>query len=121
MTTVRTLVVDDTLFIRQMLKQILSHTEFEVVGEAANGEQAVSKYDELAPDLVIMDIIMPGVSGLDAVKQIMEKHPEARIVMCSALGHEHVVVEALSAGARDFIVKPFVPAQVLQTLRTLID
>jgi len=119
MNTVRTLVVDDALFIRQMLKQIFSRTEFQVVGEAGSAEEAVVKYDTLAPEMVIMDIMMPGTSGIDAVKLILGKDPAARIVMCSALGQETTVEEALAAGARDFIIKPFMPDQVLQTLRAL--
>jgi len=117
MANIRTLIVDDTLFIRMVLKQVLRKTEFEVVGEATDGQEAVAKYEELKPDLVVMDIIMPSMSGLDAVRQIMGKYPQAWIVMCSALGQNDVIAQALAAGARDYIVKPFVPDQVLETLR----
>jgi two-component system, chemotaxis family, chemotaxis protein CheY len=117
MATIRTLIVDDTMFIRMVLKQVLLKTEFQVVGEAGDGNEAVTKYEELQPDLVVMDIIMPSMSGLDAVRQIMCKYPEADIVMCSALGQDSVIKQALAAGARDYIVKPFVPDQVLGTLR----
>lgn len=120
MTRFSTLVVDDTPFIRRMLIHILGETEFEVVGEAADAEEAVRKFTELAPEFVLMDIIMPGTSGIDAVRQILALEPTARIVMCSALGHETVVEEALEAGACDFIEKPFMPDQVLATLRGLV-
>jgi len=120
MVAFRILVVDDTPFIRRMLRHILGESEFEVVGEAADAEEAVRKFDELCPDFVLMDIIMPGTSGIEAVRQILAKDPKVRIVMCSALGHESVVGEALAAGASDFIEKPFMPDQVLQTLRNLI-
>jgi two-component system chemotaxis response regulator CheY len=117
MDKVRTLIVDDTLFIRMMLKQILLKTEFQVVGEASDGGEAISRYEELQPDLVLMDIIMPSMSGLDAVRTIVTRYPDAWIVMCSALGQENIVTQAMDAGARDFIVKPFVPDQVLRALR----
>ena len=120
MNTVRTLVVDDATFIRKMLGQILTRSEFEVVGEAENADEAMSRYEELAPDLVIMDIMMPGTSGIEAVIEIRRKHPEALIVMCSALGLESVVKQALDAGAKDYIVKPFMPDQVLQKLREVV-
>lgn len=118
-TKFRTLIVDDTLFIRRLLSQILKQTEFEVVGEAADGAEAIAKYHELAPDFVLMDIMMPGLDGINAVRQIKQAYPGARIVMCSALGQEHLVMEALNAGALDFIVKPFAPENVLRTLRNL--
>ncbi len=120
MNKVRTLIVDDTLFVRMMLKQILVKSEFDVVGEAGDGAEAVAKYEALRPDLVLMDIIMPSMSGLDAVRTIMIRYPAARIVMCSALGQESVIAEAVSAGARDYITKPFVPDQVLRALRNTV-
>lgn len=120
MNKVRTLIVDDTLFVRMMLKQILVKSEFDVIGEAGDGAEAVAKYEALRPDLVLMDIIMPSMSGLDAVRTIMIRYPAARIVMCSALGQESVIAEAVSAGARDYITKPFVPDQVLRALRNTV-
>jgi len=117
MTTHRTLIVDDTALIRRMLAQILSGTEFEVVGVAADGREAVEKFSELSPDFVLMDVMMPGVSGIEAVRQIIAHDPIAQIVMCSAYGEESVVNEALNAGAIDFIQKPFIANDVLETLR----
>ncbi len=115
----RTLLVDDDAFIRQMLKDILAETDFEVVGEAVDGSEAFAKYQELKPDLVLMDIIMPDVSGLDAVRNIIAVDPSARIVMCSALGQQAMVREALRAGARDFVIKPFKPRKVVETLQNV--
>lgn len=113
----RTLVVDDAVFVRRAIAQILHPSEFEVVGEATNGREAVQEYRRLQPDVVLMDIMMPEMDGIEAVRQIKQEHPDARIVMCSALGQERVIIEALSAGALDFIVKPFLPDKVLATLR----
>ncbi len=113
----RTLIVDDAVFIRRAIAQILQSSEFEVVGEATNGIEAVQEFRRLLPDVVLMDIMMPGMNGIDAVRQIKQEHPDARIVMCSALGQEKVIIEALSAGALDFIIKPFLPEKVLATLR----
>ena len=117
MTTHRTLIVDDTELIRRMLAQILSGTEFEVVGVAADGREAVEKFSELSPEFVLMDVMMPGVSGIEAVRQITAYDPTAQVVICSAYGEESVVNEALNAGAIDFIQKPFVAGDVLETLR----
>lgn len=116
----RTLVVDDAVFIRRALAQILQASEFEVVGEAANGKEAVQEYRRLLPDVVLMDIMMPEMNGIEAVRQIRQEHPDARIIMCSALGQEKVIIEALSAGALDFIVKPFLPEKILATLRHVV-
>ncbi|MGQ9518115.1 MAG: response regulator [Anaerolineae bacterium] len=113
----RNLVVDDAVFIRRALAQILQASEFEIVGEAANGKEAVQEYRRLLPDVVLMDIMMPEMNGIEAVRQIKQEHPRAKIVMCSAFGQEKVIIEALSAGALDFIVKPFLPEKVLATLR----
>jgi two-component system, chemotaxis family, chemotaxis protein CheY len=120
MNNIRTLIVDDASFIRKMLMQILKRSEFEVVGEAENADEAMLRYEELTPDLVIMDIMMPGTSGIEAVTELRRKHPDALIVMCSALGLESVMKQALDAGARDYIIKPFMPDQVLQKLREVV-
>ena len=120
MTKIRTLIVDDTELIRSMLAQILGRTEFEVVGVAADGREAVEKYHELLPDLVLMDVMMPGVSGIEAVRQIVAHDPSATIVMCSAYGEESVMDETLDAGALAFIQKPFIADNVLETLRGIV-
>jgi two-component system chemotaxis response regulator CheY len=112
----KVLVVDDTKFMRDILKGILSKKDLEVAGEAANGREAVEKYRELKPDLVTMDIIMPEMDGIEAVKKIMERNPAARILMCSAMGQQALVIEAIQAGARDFVIKPFQPTRVLEAV-----
>lgn len=111
------LVVDDALFMRTMLKGILTNEGYEVIGEAASGDEAILKYEQLKPDIVTMDIVMPGMDGLDAVKGIIEKDPNAKIVMCSALGQQQMVIDALQAGAKEYIVKPFQPLIVSETLK----
>ncbi len=115
----RVLIVDDALFMRNMLREIFSRGGFEVVGEAADGDEAVEGYRQLRPDLVTLDIVMPRVSGLQALKQIVAEDPEACIVMCSALGQEALILEAVEGGARDFIIKPFREQQVLAVARRL--
>jgi len=114
----RVLIVDDALFMRNMLKDIFTRTDdFEVVGEAQNGDEAVERYRELRPDLVTMDIVMPLKSGIEALVEIIAEDASARVVMCSALGQESLIVEAVGAGAREFIVKPFQEAKVLEVAR----
>lgn len=115
------LICDDAIFMRTMVGDILQQAGFEIIGEAETGVQAVEKYRQLRPDLVTMDIVMPKRSGIDAVKRILAEHPSACIVMCSALGQESLVMEALQAGARDFIVKPFKPDSVIATLKKVIE
>lgn len=110
------LLVDDAAFMRMMLKDTLKKNGYTDVYEAVDGLDAVSKYDEISPDLVIMDITMPNMDGLEALKAITTKHPDARIVMCSAMGQEAMVVEAIKLGAKDFIVKPFKPERILKTV-----
>ncbi len=117
----RILIVDDAAFMRMMLKDILGKNGHEILGEAANGAEAVKKYRELKPDLVTLDIIMPEVGGIEALKQIMSEHPNANVVMCSALGQEAMVKEALAAGARDFIVKPFQKDKVLEVVSKVLS
>ena len=117
----RVLVADDASFMRQMIRDIIEPEGFEVVGEASDGFEVVNKFEELRPDLVMMDIVMPARSGIDAVKTIVEKDPSATVVMCSALGQETLVMEAIQAGAKDFIVKPFKPEAVLGTLRKVLE
>ena len=110
------LVVDDAQFMRMMLKNILSGAGYDIVGEGENGVQAIEKYKDLKPDLVVMDMIMPEMGGIDAVREIVKLDPGARVLMCSAMGQQALVVEAIQVGARDFIVKPFQPAGVLEAV-----
>jgi two-component system, chemotaxis family, chemotaxis protein CheY len=110
------LVVDDAQFMRMMLKNILVGAGYEVAGEAENGVQAIERYRSLKPDLVIMDMIMPEMGGIDAVREIVKLDPDARVLMCSAMGQQALVVEAIQVGARDFIVKPFQAAGVLEAV-----
>ncbi|KAB7708061.1 response regulator [Bacillus aerolatus] len=112
----RILVVDDAAFMRMMIKDILSKNGFEVVGEAADGAQAVEKYKELQPDLVTMDITMPEKDGITALKEIKADDPNAKIIMCSAMGQQSMVIDAIQAGAKDFIVKPFQPDRVIEAI-----
>lgn len=116
----RVLVVDDAIFMRNMIKDIFTSGGFEVVGEASNGLEAVDRFQELAPDLVTMDIVMPFKSGIEATREIVKLKPGATIIMCSALGQESLVMEAIEAGASDFIVKPFKAEDVLQVVKKVL-
>lgn len=117
---IRVLVVDDAAFMRMMVKDILSKNGYDVVGEAENGLKAIEKYQELTPDLTTMDITMPEMDGITAVKEIKKIDPNAKIIMCSAMGQQAMVIEAIQAGARDFIVKPFQPDRVLEAVRKAV-
>ena len=117
----RVLVADDASFMRQMIREIVEAEGFEVCGEASDGVEAVDEYKRLQPDVVTMDIVMPLKSGIDAVRGIMAIDPTACVVMCSALGQETLVTEAIQAGAKDFIVKPFKPDAVIDTLRRVLE
>lgn len=117
----RILIVDDAAFMRMMLKDILNKNNFEVVGEAADGVQAVEKYKELSPDLVTMDITMPEMDGISALKKIKEMNPDAKVIMCSAMGQQAMVIDAIQAGAKDFIVKPFQPDRVIEAIQKAMD
>jgi len=112
----RVLIVDDALFIRRTLKMMLEKNGYEVIGEAENGIEGILKYNELKPDLVTMDITMPQMDGLTALKAIKKINPKAKVVMITALGHETTVKETMLSGASGFIVKPFVQEQVLRGL-----
>jgi two-component system chemotaxis response regulator CheY len=114
------LVVDDAIFMRTMIGDILKQAGFEVVGEASSGVEAVQKYKELKPDLVTMDIVMPDMGGIDAVREIIKEDPDAKVLMCSAMGQQGLVVEAIQAGARDFVVKPFQPSRVIEAVQRLL-
>jgi len=110
------LIVDDATFIRTMVKDILIPKGFEIAGEAANGNEAVQKYIELKPDLVTMDITMKEKDGLQAAKEILEKDPNARIIMVTALGQEKMLIDAFKIGVKDFVVKPFEPERILSAV-----
>jgi len=114
------LITDDAAFMRMMLKDILTKAGHEIVGEAVNGLEAVEKYSQFKPDLVTMDITMPQCDGIQALKQIMAADPTAKIVMCSAMGQQAMVIESIQSGAKDFIVKPFQPQRVLETVTKLV-
>ncbi|MCH7873765.1 MAG: response regulator [Gemmatimonadetes bacterium] len=114
------LVCDDAMFMRTMISDILSQAGFDIVGEAATGLQAVEKYRQLKPDLVTMDIVMPDMSGIDAVREIIKDDPNARVLMCSAMGQQALVAEAIQAGAKDFLVKPFQPSRVLEAVQRVL-
>ena len=113
------LIVDDASFMRMMIKDALQKNGYDDLHEAADGVQAVEKYEEIKPDIVFMDITMPNMDGLEALKTIKGKHPEAIVVMCSAMGQESMVIEAIKTGARDFIVKPFKPDRIMKPLSSL--
>lgn len=110
------LVVDDAAFMRMMIKDILTKNGYEVVGEAENGAAAVERFKDLRPDLVTMDITMPEMDGISAVREIKAIDASARIIMCSAMGQQAMVIDAIQAGAKDFIVKPFQPERVLEAV-----
>lgn len=114
------LVVDDAAFMRMMIRDILSKEGY-VIHEAVNGRDAVEKYTEVHPDLVTMDITMPEMSGLDALRIIREKDPSARVLIVSAMGQQKMIVEALESGAMDFLVKPFQPTKVLETVKKCLQ
>lgn len=114
------LIVDDAAFMRMMIKNILVKEGYEVVGEAENGAQAVEKYKELNPDLVTMDITMPEMDGITAVKEIMKLNAAAKVVMCSAMGQQAMVIDAIQAGAKDFIVKPFQADRVIEAISKVL-
>jgi len=113
----KVLIVDDAAFMRMMIKEILTKNGYTVVGEASDGAQAVEKYKELGPDLVTMDITMPEMDGIAALKEIKKIDPNARVIMCSAMGQQAMVIDAIQAGAKDFIVKPFQADRVLEAIK----
>ncbi|BBB93174.1 MAG TPA: response regulator [Methylomusa anaerophila] len=117
---IKVLIVDDAAFMRMMIKDILSKNGYEIAGEAENGLKAVEKFQELRPDLTTMDITMPEMDGITAVKQIKNIDANAKIIMCSAMGQQAMVIEAIQSGARDFIVKPFQPDRVLEAVRKAV-
>ena len=114
------LIGDDAAFMRMMIKDILTKKGYNVVGEAENGQKAVEKYTELKPDLVLMDITMPEMDGIQALKKIKSADPSATIIMCSAMGQQAMVIESIQAGAKDFIVKPFQADRVLEAVKKVV-
>jgi len=114
------LICDDVLYIRTMLGEILARAGYEVVGEATTGAEAVQRYKSLLPDLVTMDIVMPDMGGIDAVREICRFDRDARILMCSAMGQPSLVSEAMRAGAKDFVVKPFDPSRLLEAVQRVL-
>ena len=114
------LICDDAAFMRMMIKDILSKNGYNVVGEAENGAIAVEKYKELKPDLALMDITMPEMDGIQALKKIRENDANACVIMCSAMGQQAMVIESIQAGAKDFIVKPFQADRVLEAVKKVI-
>ena len=111
------LIVDDAAFMRMMIKDILTKNGYEIVGEAQDGKEAIEKYKELQPDLVTMDITMPEMDGITALKEIKKFDPSANIIMCSAMGQQAMVIDAIQAGAKDFIVKPFQADRVIEAIQ----
>jgi len=123
---VKVLIVDDAMFMRNMIAEIFNgkkykEEDYQVVAEAENGIEAVEKYKEHNPDIVTMDIVMPEMTGIEALKEIMGMDSGANVIMCSALGQDSLVMEALDAGAKDFIVKPFQPEKVLDVVIRILD
>lgn len=114
------LIADDASFMRAVLKRIILQSGHEVVAEASNGDEAINQYQQASPDLVLMDIVMPpgakAKDGIEALKHIMMANPTAKIVMCSSMGQQTLIAEALKSGAKDFVVKPFQPQKVMEVL-----
>lgn len=115
------LICDDAAFMRMMIKDILTKNGYNVAGEAENGVKAVEKYNETKPDLVLMDITMPEMDGIEALKRIREADSSANVVMCSAMGQQAMVIESIQCGAKDFIVKPFQADRVLEAVKKAVE
>ena len=115
------LIVDDVSFVRTVQKDILEKAGHKVIASASDGEEAIKLYEEYKPDLVIMDISMPKMNGLEAMKRILDKDPNAKVVICSAIGQEQVILRAIQAGAKDFIIKPFKPDRFLSAIEKALE
>jgi two-component system, chemotaxis family, chemotaxis protein CheY len=113
----RILIVDDAAFMRMMIRDILSKNGYDVCGEANDGQQAIEKFKEVKPDLITMDITMPEMDGIQALKEIKKIDPNAKVIMCSAMGQQAMVIDAIQAGAKDFIVKPFQADRVIEAIK----
>ena len=114
------LICDDAAFMRMMIKDILTKNGYNVAGEAENGAKAVEKYAELKPDLVLMDITMPEMDGIEALKKIKASDPSASVIMCSAMGQQAMVIESIQSGAKDFLVKPFQADRVIEAVQKVV-
>lgn len=121
MSDVRILIVDDAVFMRTVLKKMLEEENYKIVGEASNGLEAIQKAKELKPDIITLDITMPEMDGVTALPEILKESPNSRVIMCSAMGQQPMVVEAIKNGAKDFIVKPFQKTRVLQAIENIMS
>jgi len=110
------LVVDDIAFVRKTLTEILTEAHYEVIGQAADGREAINLYTKLKPDLVTLDLVMPNMSGIEAARQITKMDPSSRIIMITAMAHENLIMEAINSGARDYVLKPFTTPDILKAL-----
>ncbi len=119
--SVRILLADDLSFMRMMQKEMLTKHGYEIVGEAADGVEAVKKYQELKPDIIVLDITMPYMNGLEAMEKILDFDSNARIIICSALGQQQLIIEAIKSGVKDFIVKPFKPERMLSSIKKALS
>ena len=115
------MIVDDLAFIKLLLKDLIEKAGFRVIGEASDGEEAIDMYQEKKPDLMLLDITMPKMDGITALKKILVLDPDAKIIMCSALGQQRLIVQAIQLGAKDFIVKPFRPERVISSIKKALD
>ncbi len=115
------LIVDDLTFIKMVLKDLVEKAGFRVVGEASDGEEALRLFEQRHPDVVLMDITMPKMDGLTALQKILSVDPEAKVIMCSALGQQRLILQAIQLGAKDFIVKPFRPERVIGSIKKILD
>lgn len=118
---IRVMVVDDALFMRRLYRNMLERNGLDLVGEAANGYEAIALYGELRPDVVLMDITMPGMRGIDALKEIIRMDPEAKVIMASAMGQEIFVRQSIARGAKSFVVKPMVERDLIATIKRVAE
>lgn len=114
-------IVDDLAFIKLVLRDLIEKAGFRVVGEASNGEEAIELFQDKRPDVLLLDITMPKMDGITTLKKLLEIDPKANIIMCSALGQQRLIVEAIQLGAKDFIVKPFRPERVISSIKKTLD
>lgn len=121
MAEARVLIVDDLAFIKLIIKDTLEKKGFEVVGEASNGMEAIEMYSKTKPDVVLMDITMPRMDGIQALSKIMEIDKNAKVIMCSALGQQRLIIQAIQLGAKDFIVKPFKPDRIIGAIKKALN
>lgn len=116
----RILIIDDAKFMRLTLTNIITKANHEVVGEGENGQEAITLYQMLQPDIVTMDITMPVMNGIDALREIIRQFPDAKVIMCSAMSQQKLVVEAIEAGAKDFVIKPFDESRVIEAINRVL-